>query len=211
MSGSLGPLKTQASARWQSPGVRALAFPDRATLGWRALAGAALLSCARGGPARCAARRASTDRRQRPPACPVLAPRPPRSGDSGTLSFRVSRACRPPRAAPSRRCSAPATPPTGSAPRPAGFRPSTARSACACASTAPGARRLGRAARSPSAPHAPRRGSRQALTGIAPRASANRVTYARGPISEWYVNGPLGLEQGFTIAVRRLASARRRR
>jgi hypothetical protein len=28
---------------------------------------------------------------------------------------------------------------------------------------------------------------------------ANRVTYTRAGVSEWYVNGPLGLEQGFTI------------
>ena len=27
----------------------------------------------------------------------------------------------------------------------------------------------------------------------------NRVWYARGQVQEWYVNGPLGLEQGFTI------------
>lgn len=30
--------------------------------------------------------------------------------------------------------------------------------------------------------------------------SGNVVTYARGGVSEWYANGPLGLEQGFTIA-----------
>jgi FG-GAP repeat len=28
----------------------------------------------------------------------------------------------------------------------------------------------------------------------------NRVSYARGALSEWYVNGPAGLEQGFTLA-----------
>jgi trimeric autotransporter adhesin len=32
-----------------------------------------------------------------------------------------------------------------------------------------------------------------------PSASRNRVEYRRGPVTEWYVNGPLGLEQGFTI------------
>jgi len=32
-----------------------------------------------------------------------------------------------------------------------------------------------------------------------PRASSNRVEYGRGSLTEWYVNGPLGLEQGFTI------------
>src|SRR5579875_446917 len=30
-------------------------------------------------------------------------------------------------------------------------------------------------------------------------AERNRVAYARGEASEWYVNGPLGLEQGFTV------------
>jgi hypothetical protein len=33
-----------------------------------------------------------------------------------------------------------------------------------------------------------------------PRAQANRVRYAHAGLSEWYVNGPLGLEQGFTVA-----------
>jgi trimeric autotransporter adhesin len=32
-----------------------------------------------------------------------------------------------------------------------------------------------------------------------PSASENRVEYRRGPVTEWYVNGALGLEQGFTI------------
>ena len=30
-------------------------------------------------------------------------------------------------------------------------------------------------------------------------AEANRVEYRRGDVTEWYVNGPLGLEQGFTL------------
>src|SRR5262245_15375578 len=34
---------------------------------------------------------------------------------------------------------------------------------------------------------------------VAPRATANRVEYRRGSLTEWYVNGPLGLEQGFTL------------
>jgi hypothetical protein len=34
---------------------------------------------------------------------------------------------------------------------------------------------------------------------VALRASGNRVEYLRGPLTEWYVNGPLGLEQGFTL------------
>ncbi|HTR35624.1 MAG TPA: FG-GAP repeat protein, partial [Bryobacteraceae bacterium] len=33
-----------------------------------------------------------------------------------------------------------------------------------------------------------------------PRGEANRVEYRRGSLVEWYVNGPLGLEQGFTLA-----------
>ncbi len=35
---------------------------------------------------------------------------------------------------------------------------------------------------------------------IAPHASFNRVEYRRGSLTEWYMNGPLGLEQGFTLA-----------
>jgi hypothetical protein len=33
-----------------------------------------------------------------------------------------------------------------------------------------------------------------------PHAEANRIEYRRGQLTEWYVNGPLGLEQGFTLA-----------
>ena len=36
--------------------------------------------------------------------------------------------------------------------------------------------------------------------GETPSVSANRATYRRGTLSEWYLNGPLGLEQGFTVA-----------
>ena len=42
--------------------------------------------------------------------------------------------------------------------------------------------------------------AQESLKDVAPRASANRVSYTRAQLSEWYVNGPLGLEQGFTIA-----------
>jgi len=35
---------------------------------------------------------------------------------------------------------------------------------------------------------------------VAPRAHANRVEYRRGAASEWFANGPAGLEQGFTIS-----------
>jgi FG-GAP repeat protein len=37
---------------------------------------------------------------------------------------------------------------------------------------------------------------------IAPRASGNRVSYRRRLLTEWYVNGPLGLEQGFDVTAR---------
>ena len=42
----------------------------------------------------------------------------------------------------------------------------------------------------------------QALRPVAPaapRPQANRVVYQRGALVEWYANGPLGLEQGFTL------------
>jgi len=32
-----------------------------------------------------------------------------------------------------------------------------------------------------------------------PQANQNRVEYRRGPLTEWYENGPVGLEQGFTL------------
>jgi len=40
----------------------------------------------------------------------------------------------------------------------------------------------------------------RAVQGAVPRASLNRVEYRRGSLTEWYVNGPAGLEQGFTLA-----------
>ena len=33
-----------------------------------------------------------------------------------------------------------------------------------------------------------------------PQAEANRIEYSRAGLIEWYENGPMGLEQGFTIA-----------
>ena len=47
------------------------------------------------------------------------------------------------------------------------------------------------------------------VAAAAPAARANRVSYARGAITEWYSNGPLGLEQGFTISSAAAAAARR--
>jgi hypothetical protein len=40
-----------------------------------------------------------------------------------------------------------------------------------------------------------------------PRTTANRVSYAHGGLTEWYANGPLGLEQGFDVAARPPAAA----
>ena len=40
----------------------------------------------------------------------------------------------------------------------------------------------------------------QPVKAVAPQAAANRVEYPRGALTEWYLNGPLGLEQGFTLA-----------
>jgi hypothetical protein len=39
-----------------------------------------------------------------------------------------------------------------------------------------------------------------AAAGAEPKAVGNRVEYQRGTLAEWYVNGPAGLEQGFTLA-----------
>ncbi len=38
------------------------------------------------------------------------------------------------------------------------------------------------------------------LPAVAPTAKANRVSYQRPGLTEWYASGPLGLEQGFTVA-----------
>jgi hypothetical protein len=42
-------------------------------------------------------------------------------------------------------------------------------------------------------------GSLEPVGAVRPSMRANRVTYARPRLSEWYANGPLGLEQGFTL------------
>ena len=41
--------------------------------------------------------------------------------------------------------------------------------------------------------------SLQPVAAAAPAAHANRVSYRHGSVTEWYANGPLGLEQGFTL------------
>src|SRR5437588_56072 len=38
------------------------------------------------------------------------------------------------------------------------------------------------------------------IVAVAPTARANLVVYRHRGVSEWYANGPLGLEQGFTLA-----------
>ncbi len=43
-------------------------------------------------------------------------------------------------------------------------------------------------------------GSLIAVGRVVPRVQGDRVVYARPGLSEWYANGPLGLEQGFTLA-----------
>ncbi len=52
-----------------------------------------------------------------------------------------------------------------------------------------------------------RAGALDPLGSATPRAGANRVDYARGALTEWYANGPLGLEQGFDVAARPAAGA----
>src|SRR6266498_3433458 len=39
----------------------------------------------------------------------------------------------------------------------------------------------------------------QAAVAVVPQADANRLEYRRDGFTEWYLNGPLGLEQGFTL------------
>ncbi len=50
----------------------------------------------------------------------------------------------------------------------------------------------------------------ESLSGIgttAPTATGNTVSYKRGWITDWYVNGPVGIEQGFTVAHRLAATS----
>jgi uncharacterized repeat protein (TIGR01451 family) len=47
-----------------------------------------------------------------------------------------------------------------------------------------------------------RGGRLQSVAATTPQAESNRVEYQRGPLTEWYINGPLGLQQGFTMATR---------
>ena len=43
-------------------------------------------------------------------------------------------------------------------------------------------------------------GSLHTAKATAPASQSNRVEYRRSGLTEWYENGPLGLEQGFTLA-----------
>ncbi len=43
-------------------------------------------------------------------------------------------------------------------------------------------------------------GALRPVAGVLPRARLNQVRYTRRGIEEWYANGPLGIEQGFTVA-----------
>ena len=49
--------------------------------------------------------------------------------------------------------------------------------------------------------------TQQTLTAATPHAVANRLTYERGGVDEWYANGPFGLEQGFDVRARPTAGA----
>lgn len=42
----------------------------------------------------------------------------------------------------------------------------------------------------------------RSVIAAAPKASSNRVEYRRGALTEWYLNGPFGLEQGITVQKR---------
>ena len=55
------------------------------------------------------------------------------------------------------------------------------------------------------------RGDGHAITlrSARPSGAANRVSYDRGAITEWYANGPSGLEQGFTVSRSSATAARR--
>jgi FG-GAP repeat len=50
-------------------------------------------------------------------------------------------------------------------------------------------------------------GALQQIGAATPTANANRVSYQRPWLTEWYANGPLGLEQGFTVPHRPAAAS----
>ncbi len=62
------------------------------------------------------------------------------------------------------------------------------------------AARRGRAQRAARAADRPPRRRPGRWLATTPRAGGNRAEYTDGAVSEWYANGPYGLEQGFTVA-----------
>jgi hypothetical protein len=48
-------------------------------------------------------------------------------------------------------------------------------------------------------------GSLESVAEVAPRSHGSRLVYAHPGVREWYANGPLGLEQGFSVARPRVA------
>jgi hypothetical protein len=52
-----------------------------------------------------------------------------------------------------------------------------------------------------------RGGALREVAPVAPRARANRVDYAHSGVREWWLNGPLGLEQGFDVPARPAAGS----
>jgi trimeric autotransporter adhesin len=48
----------------------------------------------------------------------------------------------------------------------------------------------------------------RAVAGTRPRADANRVVYRHRGLVQWYANGPLGIDQGFTLAEPPVGGAR---
>ena len=53
-----------------------------------------------------------------------------------------------------------------------------------------------------------RDGRLRTVAGVTPVVRRNEVSYVRDGVREWYRNGPLGLEQGFTLAGRPAGAGR---
>ncbi len=64
----------------------------------------------------------------------------------------------------------------------------------------PGRRHLRGARRCALVAAARRRRGGSSAPAVAPVMTGQRVEYRRGDVTEWYLNGPLGVEQGFTLA-----------
>lgn len=50
-------------------------------------------------------------------------------------------------------------------------------------------------------------GAVRPVAAVSPVVAANRVSYSRGGVREWYANGPFGLEQGFDVEARPAAGS----